>query len=103
MLEIGSVDCALVLVALHVGKYILHLQARTHIDVAKAAVGAEMLHANHLFSSFEGSLESLLFTSGNVNSNKVRRDVNHKHTTKFAANKLHRTLEVISGIMSGNS
>ena len=103
MLEIDSVDCALVLVALHVGKYIVHLQARTHIDVATAAVGAEMLHVNHLFSSFEGSLESLLFTSGNVNSTKVRRDVNHKHTTKFEANKLHRTFEVISGIMSGNS
>lgn len=48
-MEIDSVDCALVLVALHVGKYIVHLQARTHIDVATAAVGAEMLHVNHFF------------------------------------------------------
>ncbi len=84
-------------------KNIVHLQARTHLDVATAAVGAEMLHENHLFCSFEGSLESLLFTSGNIYSLNARRNVNHKHSTKFAANKLHITFEAISGIMSGNS
>ena len=45
------------MVGFHAGTYIVHLQARTHIDVATAAVGAEVLHVNHLFSSFEGSLE----------------------------------------------
>ena len=91
------------MLGLHAGKYIVLLQARTHIDVATAAVGAEMLHVKHLFSSFEKSLESLLFTSGNINLTTVRRNANHKHTTKFVANNLHRTFEAISGIMSGNS
>ena len=71
------------------------LQARSHIDVAAATVGAEKLHVNHPFSSFEGSLESLHFTSGNINSIKVRTNVGDSHSTKFAASKLHSIFEAI--------
>ncbi len=81
----------------------MHLQARTHIDVAAAAVGAEKLHVNHPISSFEGSLESLHFTSGNIYSIKVRSNVGDSYSTKFAASKLHSIFEAISGIMSDNS
>ena len=79
------------------------LQARSHIDVAAAVVGIETLLTNYRSSCRAASLESRHLISGNINSIKVRRNASHKHTTIFAANKLHRTFEAISCIMSGNS